>query len=111
MFLPFFVGERGIPISLSAIFNLISLGGTKLLLSKEFLPTRGFEAFFYRLLVTIDRSYLRRPIKTIVLVGWPHSTMDSGLTSHPEVPGSIPGVSKNFSEFLILPGLIDTTAD
>ena len=32
-------------------------------------------------------------------VGGAHSTMDSGLASHPAAPGSIPGFPKNFSEF------------
>ena len=36
--------------------------------------------------------------------------MDSVLTQHPADPGSIPGVPKNFSEFLMLPRLIDGAA-
>ena len=35
-----------------------------------------------------------------------HSTTDIILASHPGAPGSIPGVLKNFSEFLMLPRLI-----
>ena len=36
--------------------------------------------------------------------------MDSILALHPAAPGSIPGVHKNFSEFLMLPRLIDGAA-
>ena len=32
--------------------------------------------------------------------------MDSDLTLHPAAPGSIPGILKNFSEFLMVPRLI-----
>ena len=36
--------------------------------------------------------------------------MDSVLVLHPAARGSIPGVPKNFSEFLMLPRLIDSAA-
>ena len=39
-----------------------------------------------------------------------HSTMDSVLASHPAALGSIHGVPKNFSEFLMLARLINSAA-
>ena len=36
--------------------------------------------------------------------------MDSVLALHPAAPNSIPGVPNNFSEFLMLPRLIDGAA-
>ena len=39
-----------------------------------------------------------------------HNTMDSVLALHPAALGLIPGVPKNFSEFLMLPRLIDGVA-
>ena len=38
------------------------------------------------------------------------STMDSVFASHPATPGLIPGIPKNFSEFLMLPWLINSAA-
>ena len=37
-------------------------------------------------------------------------TMDSVLASHPAAQGLIPSIPKNFSEFLMLPRLIDGAA-
>ena len=39
--------------------------------------------------------------------GEAHSTMDSELHSHPADPGLIPGVPKNFTEFLMLLRLME----
>ena len=39
-----------------------------------------------------------------------HSTMDSVLALHPVALVLIPGIPKNFSEFLILPRLINGAA-
>ena len=39
-----------------------------------------------------------------------HSRTDSVLATHPAALGSIPGVPKNFSEFLMLPRLINGAA-
>ena len=43
--------------------------------------------------------------------GGPLSTMDSVLALHPAAPGLIPGIPKNFSEFLMLPRLEQWTAE
>ena len=44
--------------------------------------------------------------KLLVIQEGPHRTRDSILALHPVAPGSIPGIPKNFSEFLMLPRLI-----
>ena len=41
--------------------------------------------------------------------GWPHSTIDSILASHPAAPGSVLGVPKNLSLLMLL-RFIDSTA-
>ena len=47
---------------------------------------------------------------SIINGGGLHSIMDSVLAMHPAAPGSIPGVPKIFSEFLMLPRLTDSAA-
>ena len=44
------------------------------------------------------------------LLRGPLSTMDSVLALHPAAPGWITGIPKNFSEFLMLPRLINGAA-
>ena len=39
-----------------------------------------------------------------------HRTLDSLLDLHHAAPGSIPGIPKNFSEFLMVPRLINGAA-
>ena len=48
--------------------------------------------------------------KIVSAQGGPQSTMDSVVASHPVAPVLIPGVPKNFSEFLMLLRLIDGAA-
>ena len=55
-----------------------------------------------------DHVWLVRLLKLTISQGLgAHSTMDSVLALNPGSLGSIPAVPKNFSEFLMLPRLIN----
>ena len=61
-------------------------------------------------LTTCHSSALNGSNEKFPPLGGPRSTMDSILALHPAAPGWFPRVPKNFSEFLMLPRLIDSAA-